>query len=152
MRQTGRLTLRIEYEDDSGIELAASAASGAFSGASAAWFSRQKLIEFANRLGSTYPIPAGECIEIRGGYAGPRDEDDNEIHLLVALRPINHRGTVGCEIELSSDRFGGGNQSFQQRCHMELWTTYEEIRRFADELSQLLAGTRKDANLDETEH
>ena len=152
MRQTGRLTLRIEYEDDSGIELVASAVSGAFSGASTAWFARQKLIEFANRLGSTYPIPAGECIEIRGGYAGPRDEDDNEIHLLVALRPIDRRGAVGCEIGLASDRFRSGTRYFQQRSRMELWTTYEAIRRFADELSQLLAGTREDANLDETEH
>lgn len=152
MRRPGRLTLRIEYEGESGIELAASASSGAFSGASTAWFSRQELTEFANRLASTYPLPAGERIEIRGGCGRPRDKNNDAVHLLVALRPINHRGTVGCEIELSSDRFGGGNQSFQQRCHMELWTTYEAIHRFADELSQLLAGTRKDANLDETEH
>ena len=152
MRRAGRLTLWIELDDDALVELGASAVSGAFSGSGAAWFSREELIEFANRLASTYPIPAGERIEIHGGYLVPSGDDSDPIHLLIAISPIGSRGMLGCEIRLADERMYNNIRRFQQRSRMELWTTYEAISRFADELSQLLAGARKDANLDETEH
>lgn len=152
MARDGHLRFRIEYADDSGIELVASAVSDGFSGTATAWFSRECIAYFADRLASTYPIPPGEVIDIRSDHFLPPEAGEDPVRLRIAFDAIGHRGAVRCTIRLADDRDFDDHHTFRQCVRMTLPTTYEAVRTFALELRALLDGVGRDAALHEAEH
>lgn len=152
MAQDGHLTFRIESADDSGIELDASAVSDGFSGTATAWFSRECIAYFADRLASTYPIPPGEAIDIRSDHFLPPEAGEDPVRLHIAFDAIGYRGRVRCTIQLADDRELDGRHTSRQCVRMALPTTYEAVRAFAFELRALLDGVGRNATLHEAGH
>jgi hypothetical protein len=139
------LRLTLQADTDGTGELFVEASSGAFHGASSAWFEMRWLAEFGRILG-VYPLPREKPPTLQGGYW--REGAIEERHVGLTFRQVDLRGTVGIHIELATPRYEGERPEHQSRAAFEILTDYESLRRFGQALTQLADGRADEACLE----
>jgi hypothetical protein len=110
---------------------------GDFAGAGAAWFGVHRIDAFAESLCS-YPLPATEPLTLAGGY-GRKKKRDQE-NLAIVAYPVASRGQIGVQVRIATELQRGDRRSSQAAVQVELLTTYESLRRFANQLRLLAHG------------
>ncbi len=144
--ETEGLALRYEYRDDdeTGV-LTVHVRFGGFAGHSRAWFSDGDLLQFADRL-LTYPL-GDERFQISGGYQN--DDGRTEEHVGLTVRAVGYRGRVGMLVHLATppDHADVEHGAPLGEVRLELTTSYEALRRFAQEIRRLVEGKLEAADL-----
>jgi hypothetical protein len=138
------LEARWAGDDGDGIgRLTIRASASGFAGIGSAWFNRERVLEFADEIGS-YPLDPGTEPTIDGGYGSP-----DAMEVLVGLRvyPIGSAGQIGVRTDLASDVLGG-DPARQCTVDLVLMTAYEALGRFSRELRYLVEGRVETARLD----
>ena len=118
-------------------ELTVEVAFRGFAGTSSACFDQGDLLAFAERL-LTYPL-GDEPLRIWGGFAEP-----DVVHVGLTVRAIGRRGQLGVLARLAA--------AYETReVTVEVPTSYEALRRFAEDLARLVRGAADEARLDAEE-
>lgn len=141
------LRLRFERDTDGTGELFAQVESDGFSGHSSAWFGEDQLVEFANRLATTFPLPASEPLKLEGGYWSKSGTPILQLHIGLSFYAIGHLGLVGCGVSLATPVNSDGRSEEQSQVAVELHTRYEQLRTFAQSVEMLARGTTNEAVL-----
>ena len=134
---TNGLRLTFEADTDGTGELFARVESAGFSGASSAWFDSEHLVEFAKSLANSYPLQPNEPLRLEGGFWNRTGSGIEQLHLGLAFYPIGSVGHVGCRVSLSTSIHEHDRPESQALVAVELHTSYEELRKFAQSLEML---------------
>lgn len=144
-----RLRLTFAPDDDGTGELSVSVSVGSFSGSSSAWFAHADLVAFGQSLARAYPLQAGNPIELQGGYWGQSGNVLEQLHVGLRFYPVGSLGTVGCRVQLATPLQRGNRPDQQSSIAVELLTSYEQVRAFAQALVELAQGQTDVAVLNE---
>lgn len=145
---THTLRVRFAADSDGTGELSAFVESAGFSGASSAWFGRQQLVEFAKSLGSAYPLRPNEPLKLEGGFWSRSGTGIEQLHVGLAFYSIGSVGSVGCRVSLSTPVHPRDRPESQALVAVELRTSYEELRKFAQSLEMLAQGAVNESVLE----
>ena len=132
--------LSVSFEDDlDGTgRLSVTADSAGFSGSSSAYFDAQRLIEFAEALG-TYPLP-DLPIKIAGGFWSTDARRLEQEHVAVEVGKVGSRGHVGVQVHLMTARWPDTRPESVGEVRLELLTNYSALDNFRRELVLVLSG------------
>lgn len=128
------LRLQFSSEGDGTGELVAEVQCGNFSGVSSAWFSDQRLVDFAKELASAYPLPSESTLALRGGFWNKAGTEIEQIHVGFEFYPIGSRGQIGCRVVLNTEIRESDRPNSQSSVTVELQTTYARVEAFAKAL------------------
>jgi hypothetical protein len=139
------MVVRYDYRDDDGTGIVAvEARFRSFAGASAAWFTDDDMLQFADQL-LTYPL-GNRRIQVSGGY-GSEDGGIDE-HVGLTVRAIGHRGLVGVQAHVATPDDHVHHGASVSEVRVEVLTSYEALGRFSRELARLIKGEQNEAELD----
>ena len=144
------LSLTLQPDSDGTGELFAKVSANGFSGTGSAWFDCLQLAHFAEELAAAYPLPANKKMQLEGGYWSKSEPLIEQLHLGLSFYPIGSTGKVGCQVSLATPC--GPDQArpeSQATVRVELITSYEQVRVFANALEMLAKGTANEAMLTE---
>jgi hypothetical protein len=128
--RSGHLELRFTRDLDDWGDLDVVAEADGFAGRSSATVHSNQLAEFAAAL-SQDPFDVDQPPTLHGGM---RQED----HVRLEVRQVNPRGQIGVTATLMEQWPRSVSRGLQrQSAIVELLTTYERIRRFAEEIAEL---------------
>jgi hypothetical protein len=145
-----RLTFRPE-EDGTG-QLAVEVSADGFGGSSQAWVSSGQLIEFASTL-ETFPLSRDMSPLLQGGFWNAQSPDQlTQTHVRLTAYPIGVRGPVGVQVYLARPLWDTDRPESQAIVQVEIRTTYQALRSFAQQLRQLAQGTMPSAELSGVVH
>lgn len=144
---TGFLTLRYIPDPAEGYaRLTVLATANGYAGSSSAWLGPQSIAEFAAHL-SMYPLDPSRPPTLIGGYgADPQSGEGPVDTIRLEARPVGAYGQVGITIYLS-DRLAPV-PSPRHEVRAELLTSYERLRRFAQDLDAVAYGSAPEATLE----
>jgi hypothetical protein len=143
--QSDGLRLRIWRDTSDGTcELEATARSRGFSGTGSAWFDLARVVSFAEALGE-FPITTAAQHGISGGYFGK--DGLEQVHLALSARQIDAAGHVAVQVRVATTLERTARPESQHFAQLEVRTTYEALRRFADQLRSLADGSIDEAVL-----
>lgn len=122
-----------DSSDDAG-QLFGEAASTGFAGKSEAWFNDSFVLEFATRCES-YPLDTQRLPSLSSGYGSG---DEMMTTLAVDVYPVGSAGQLGVRVQLASWYSTLPAERPLARCEVELevLSSYNELRRFAEQLRQ----------------
>jgi hypothetical protein len=148
-RHTVASVLRLHFEPDSDGtgELFVEVAHGAFAGVGSAWFNAQELRAFGEQLQTTFPIPAGAPLELRGGFWDSNAQAVQQLHVELRVYPIGGVGTVGFRVTLATPVHREERPDSQCTVAVELQTKYEQLRAFGEAVAGLVVGGSEPAVL-----
>lgn len=141
------LHLWFERDADGTGELFAQVHCDGFSGHSSAWFGEDQLVEFADHLANTFPLPANEPLKLEGGYWSKSGAPILQLHLGLTFYSIGHLGLIGCRVSLATPINNESRAEEQFQVAVELHTHYEQLRTFAQSVEMLAHGAVKEAVL-----
>jgi len=135
------LTLRFAADSEWDGELSAAVSVRGFSGMGRAWFNHETIRQFAREL-NLYPLSAESAPTIEGGVS--KSDGTIGIRVGISVRPYNLRGTLLVSVVLD-----GENYAHDLPCAIkaEFFTSYSELKAFADELIALVEGQIETATL-----
>jgi len=143
-----QLRLYLEPDTDGTCELFAEISAGRFSGAASAWFGSSELAEFGRSMRDTFPLAAGQRLNLEGGFwsktGAPVIED---LHLGIHVYPIGGTGTVGVRVQLATAVHNGERNDSRCSVQAELHTNYEQLRTFGQAVIALALGSGEPAVL-----
>ncbi|MEP7044394.1 MAG: hypothetical protein ABI843_15120 [Dokdonella sp.] len=140
-------SLHVTYDRDSDGtgELRASVRANGFSGQGSAWFSDSRLFAFADEL-LAFPLPSDGLAPLEGGFWHKQKRGELEqLHLSLLVRPIGHRGSVGCRVVLRTPVAQSGNVG--DSIDVELVTSYQQLSEFSATFKYLVRGQVQEAVL-----
>jgi len=142
------LRLTIDIDDDGTCELFATASANGFSGHGSAWFNLSQIKDLSKLLCNTYPLKSTDCFELKGGnWSAEQKNTLTQLHLGLSFYPVGHRGSVGCQVVLATELVHDERKNSQHHASLEFLTSYDAIRAFSIELSDLANGKCKEAIL-----
>jgi hypothetical protein len=143
----GFLTLRYVPDPLAGYaRLTVIASVNGFAGRSSAWLGPEPIIEFAAGL-SRYPLDASRPPSLIGGYGADPTSGEGPVDTVrLEARPVGAYGQVGITIYLS-DRLAPVPRP-RHEITSELLTSYERLRRFAQDLDAVGKGAAIEATLE----
>ena len=131
------VSLRFVDDHDGTGELFVLARANGFSGASSAWFGLDDLLSFAALL-AAMPLQEDPAPSLKGGYfAEPPTAGLAQEHVGIEIRQISFNGQVAVAVHLATPQTVREGPHRQQECRLELYTTYERLRHFGDEIQAL---------------
>jgi hypothetical protein len=128
--------------DDGTGQLFVAASSRGFSGTASAWFDGARLVGFARRL-TEYP-PSEQPVSVSSGFRDGQTDDYFEA-VAIDVQAVGGRGQIAVRVRLTSAWNDRSAPRYDVR--LELRTTFERLRTFADELRQMLEGGSTGATL-----
>lgn len=144
---TSSVQLEFHFDADLGKiahgELFVSASCGFFSGRSSAWFTCAELSQFGYSLRDTFPIPAGQSLQLAGGQFSADGTVVERMQVCLRASPLGGAGVVAINVELTT----GDDKSRESFVKLSFTTTYEELRRFGVAVSLLADGSLITAEL-----
>ena len=69
-------------------------------------------------------------------------------HLAIEIYQIDGRGRIGVQVRASTELWGNERQQSQLSARLEVITSYERLRRFSDDLQQLVKGHTEEVLLE----
>jgi hypothetical protein len=142
-----RLRATFWTDGDGTGELTVEASNGHFAGRGSAWFSIPQLIDFARALGGSYPLPANPPLSLVGGFWKEDGPGIDQLHVGLEFYPIGSLGELACRVQLATSIQGSVRPQSQSRVVMELRTSYEGVREFANGLAALAQSNVKEVTL-----
>ena len=137
------MVLQWTSEHDGTGKVLGTARVSSFAGAGSAWLEDGDLIDFADAC-RVYPLAEnGPRPQLVGGVVGNGDSGPT---LSVRLVPSGPLGQVGVSIRLASTNYVG-HQWRTNAVDISLLTTYQQVRRFANEFSRAVTGQGGEARL-----
>ncbi|MBV8534389.1 MAG: hypothetical protein JO128_02280 [Alphaproteobacteria bacterium] len=138
--------LRVTFapDNDGTGELRVEAAGDGFAGRASAWFSLQDLRDFVTGL-RAYPLP-DTPVQIAGGY-WKRTGELKECHVSIAAYVAEGRGLIGVHVRLATPSPEPSKPYGICSAELELKTGYNTLAKFADQLSEVIAGRASEALL-----
>ena len=148
MDEAGVLTATFDKLDSDGIgRLTVRAHAHGFGGRGSAWFNVEKVLAFAAALGR-YPL-SDPGPSIVGGFGSLEHRDELEVELLrLEVRPIGPRGQLALVVHVATEYWPAEPPSPRGDATFDVYTTFEQLRRFSDELAQTVRGELTEARLD----
>jgi hypothetical protein len=140
---SNQITLRFEADSDGTGKLYVRASADGFSGRSAAWFDSENLLRFTQSL-EAYPLPEDSPPHVASGFGNVGERLEQE-HVSLTFRPVGSRGQVGVEVHLASEVWPETRPESKREVQLELLTTYERLRLFANHLARVVAGELPEA-------
>ena len=137
------LTLRYSPMDEWHGEVRATVASEGFAGTASAWFSKEELTAFADRM-SEYPLK-DRPLKLAGGYL--TGSGYLERHLYVAILRHDAVGNIRVVVELAPPDRGHDDLGTYSLVRTWFTVTYTDLERFQRGLRRLLRGEAEDATL-----
>jgi hypothetical protein len=142
------LWLAFDDDGDGTGQLLATVSYAGFSGRGGAYVSISGIHEFADAI-SRYPLVVGERPTISGGFwKKDLSRDLEEEHLGISVYPVGPRGLVGVQVRLATEVWEHDRRDAQKCVRLEIPTTYEALRRFAQGLVALVSGRDTEALLE----
>jgi hypothetical protein len=140
--------LRFTADSNGTGQLSAAARASGFAGRSHAWFDTTSLTTFA-RLLAEYPIPNDPAPRLAGGiWRRDRPNELSEEHLALEAMRIGSLGQISLRVHLAAGGPGAPSPVTKNDVRLELLTTYERMRRFSEDLLEVIRGERSVARLD----
>jgi hypothetical protein len=143
-----RSYLRLLFHDDgdgTGKLLARAEANG-FAGESGAYFDKQKVGAFAEKL-EAFPLVGRPAIS--GGFFDRENPGQLEQeHLAIECYPIDVLGHLGLRVRLATELWPPSRPESQHVVALEIFTTYEELRQFSRGVHALLRGDTEEVTLE----
>jgi hypothetical protein len=138
MTSTGRLRLRFKDDDGTG-KLLVCARSGGFAGKGGAWFTCEKIKDFADPVGR-FPISINDVPILKGGFW----EKDNigelaQEHLVISVSPADNRGASGGSSSDCNGALGGECAGVAAGGKAGDHHSYEPMVHFSRELKAFVA-------------
>jgi hypothetical protein len=144
-------SLRAKFRRDSDAEgvgeLCLEVAAPPFAGASGAWFGADAILDFARMIADTYPLSESDPIELKGGIFTDDMKRLDQVLVGLAFYAVGSLGNVGCRVTLttpSSPRWSKARTSL----NLEILTSYEAVRSFANGLAGIVRGEIEEALLE----
>lgn len=121
--------LRLTYspEDDWHGELRASSAAFGFMGEGSAWFTRDRLLDFARGL-DAFPLPSKEPVSLSDDIVG-QDGHRQEAHLRLDIALASPVGLFLVEVGLVAEPYLGTGYH-RQKCHIRFLADQASMDRF----------------------
>jgi hypothetical protein len=135
--EVGYLRLRFADDGDGTGKLYASAEARGFAAKGAAWFGISRIEEFAIAV-AAFPLPADKQISVAGGFW--KDGQLTQEHLAIEIYQIDSRGHIGVQVRASTELWGKARKRSQLAAKLEIITSYERLRRFSEDLHELVKG------------
>jgi len=137
MMSIHRACLRLKFEDDGDGtgKLCATVEARGFAGRGGAWFGINQVEKFAEAIG-VYPLPADKRHVLSGGYWKSHRLDQE--HFAIEISQIDRRGHIGVQVRIASELTESSRPQSQSMLRVEMYTTYERLRQFSDDLRALV--------------
>lgn len=129
-------------------ELVVSTSFGGFAAVSDAWFSKEKLAEFARGI-MAFPLPADAPPTISGGVGGNEKSPAQEL-VTITFEPHNHVGAVRATVHLETANWNGKKHDLHSEATIRFLVTYGDLGRFAPALLEVINGRAEEAVLTST--
>jgi hypothetical protein len=135
------LRLRFRDDGDGTGKLMAWAAADGFSGESGAYFSVEKLKEFAEAL-QVFPLPAED--HRRSIASGFGSKELMREHLGISAYLANpQRGYAGIQVRMATAVWPDTRPESKKQAVVEILVTYEPLSKFSKDLLSVLHGSLK---------
>jgi hypothetical protein len=137
------LRLAFAHDDDGTGELFMHVCAGGFVGLGSAWFNREDLLTFSDRL-ETYPLDPNDPPLLAGGAWG-EDDTLTDVWLSIGLRPYDALGRL-----LLSFRVASKETRSELKCETRTWAVigYNDASRIARALRALAAAPLDEVTLE----
>jgi hypothetical protein len=131
----GSLQLKFQSDGDGTGKLLASVEARGFAGRGGAWFDISQIDKFADAI-AAFPLPTDRRCLLNSGFwkNGGLDQE----HLAIEIYPVDTRGHIGVQVRLASELWGNDRQQSQSAVRVEMYTTYERLRKFSNDLRALV--------------
>ena len=136
------------YDDGDGTgKLHVRATSDGFSGEGGAWFSNQKVLEFADGI-AAFPISEKNPPALKGGfYKRDKSGELDQEHLALAVYPIDRTGHLAVQVRIATEVWEQTRPESQRSVKLEIRTSYQPILQFSQDLKALVNGAVAEAVL-----
>ena len=140
MRRSGRLTLRLTYEDEHLVQLEARLAAGDWTGMSAAYTTLEDLVGAADRLQTFARHLDGEASIVAGA-------DNGTGMITVRFHTLDRARHLACAIALAAPTASNRPED-STRLQIDLTTEPAALDRFIGELRDLAGRKKNEASLE----